>query len=156
MDKEAKNYEIGFLLSSEDGYRDLIGAMKACQATILNEGQISRAKLAYPVKKENFAYFGYLYFSINPGDIENLNSWLKKNAGVLRFFITRQEVVKEGDRNLVGRSASVQTEHLLERPKFSQPKDSATVSSREISKKTAETRILSNEDLEKKLEEILK
>ncbi len=159
MSEELKNYEISFLLNSENTYQELIQALKNCQFSIIDEGSISKIKLAYPTKKENFAYFGCLRFSGHPHDVKNLNSQLKTNPKILRFLIIHQSIIsagggpalsgKESERGSNGQSSLTQAKRLSERQKI---QGALSQEAERISK----PRVLSNEALEKKLEEILK
>ena len=66
MENDKKHYEIGFLLKAEDKKADLAKILKASGAEITEEGPVSGIKLAYPIKKENFAYFGFVRFLAEP------------------------------------------------------------------------------------------
>lgn len=82
-----KEYELSFIISSEDG-------LKAVEEIIsLNEGSVVRREsprkifLAYPIKKHNEAYFGYFIISLNPEKITSLNHSLNLSDSVIRFLI---------------------------------------------------------------------
>lgn len=139
MDKEFKNYEVAFLVKSEEDREKILKNLNNFQFPIIHEGKTTKIKLAYPIKKENFAYFGYLHFSAKPEEIKNLTSCLKNESGILRFLIVAQPFIKKEKDLEIGKVSS--------RPIF---KNSPLAKK----KSTAET--LSNEALEKKLEEILK
>src|SRR3989344_1358026 len=69
MNEEKKNYEICFLLKSEPEKEDILAAIGRYHLEIIDDGQLSRIRLAYPISKEKFAYFGYLRFKSDPQDI---------------------------------------------------------------------------------------
>jgi len=143
MDKEVKNYEIAFLVKSEEEQKKLFKILTDFQLTIINEGKLSKIKLAYPIKKQNFAYFGYLYFSGAPDVVNNLTKFLNNESSILRFIIISQPVI-EKEKTLEKDSTTKKTS------------GKQTAKTTTISKKTVPIETLSNEVLEKKLEEILK
>jgi len=139
MNEERKNYEIAFLVKSEEDQEGIIKILKNSQLPVIGEGRISKIKLAYPIKKENFAYSGYLHFSGSPQDIGNLTESLKNEPKILRFSVITQPIVKKDERRVVERASSRQAQEVTP----------------QLPKKTSVTEALSNEALEKKLEEIL-
>ena len=153
MIEETKNYEIAFLVKFEADREELIKNLKANQFSIIGEGQISRIKLAFPIKKENFAYFGYLHFSGDPKNIKNLSDEIKTEAKILRSFIIPQPP-KESEVKIPEGISSARLRRFSERREIKEiPLQSPTS---QLAKKQAKTEVLSNEALEKKLEEILK
>lgn len=154
MIEENKNYEISFLVKSESDREELIKILKDSQFSVINGSQISRIKLTFPIKKENFAYFGYLYFSGDPANIQKLSDKLKTESKILRFLIISQSIIKESETKISEEISSVQTKPLLEHKKIQETSLQSSFS--QSVKKPARTEALSNEALEKKLEEILK
>jgi len=150
---EEKNYEVGFLIKSDSDKEGLIKILEDNQFSIINDGQISRIKLAYPVKKENFAYFGYLHFSGHPANIQNLSDRLRTESKILRFLIIPQST-EESEGKISEEIYSTRAKHFSERQKAQEiPFRPSTP---QPPKKPARVEALSNEALEKKLEEILK
>jgi len=144
MKEETKNYELAFLFGSEGDYNEVIKTIRANHIEIKAESQPLKTKLAYPIKKENFAYFGNLYFSADTQAVEALNKILRGNPKILRFFIFIKPVIKEIEVK--------KTERLSRR--ISEPENvRERVLRPTVSEKTTS---LSNEALEKRLEEILK
>ncbi len=158
MEKESKNYEIGFLAKSEEGREGLVKILKDRRFSIIDGGDFSQIKLAYPIKKENFAYFGYLYFFGNPEDIKELRSELKIFPKILRFIIISKPVIME--KNKEREEQQVVPEKVsLEKPMPTINNLQPTTYNRQpVIEKLEKPRSgsLSNEELEKKLEEILK
>jgi len=153
MNEENKNYEIGFLAKDESDREGLVKILKENQFSIINDGQISRIKLAFPIKKEDFAYFGFFHFSGDPANIKNLSATIKTESKILRFTIVPQPIFREREGRYSEGGHSDQSKSFSEQSKaqathfpFSSP----------APKKTVRSEALSNEALEKKLEEILK
>ena len=151
---EEKKYEVGFLIKSDLDKEGLVKILEGNQFSIINAGQTSRIKLAFPIKKENFAYFGYLHFSGDPANISKLSGQLRTDAKILRFFIVPQTIIKEGEGRTPEEVFSTQTRHFSERQKAQETPFQSLAP--QPPKKPARTEALSNEALEKKLEEILK
>lgn len=169
MEKEFKNYEIGFLMKTEQDREDLVKILKDRQFLIIDDGEFSRIKLAYPIKKENFAYFGYLYFSGNPKSVKELENELKVLPKILRFIIISQSVIIEKNKEW-NNQQSIISEKVSSTPTpiidnlqpTTYPAQKqvlyGTSNQQPVIEKLEKPRSgsLSNEELEKKLEEILK
>ncbi|MDP3015372.1 MAG: 30S ribosomal protein S6 [bacterium] len=143
MDKEPKKYEIGFLVKLEEDKGELARILKDRGFSIIDDGEVSRIKLAYLIKKENFAFFGYLYFSGDPESVKELDKELKTSPKILRHLIISRPVIMRKIESKID-SEKVYTREISAAP---------AISARKI---TPKTEVLSNEELEKKLEEILK
>ncbi len=150
MSEEPKNYEIGFLLKSEEDRKVIFGAIERAGFNLLDEGKISSIKLAYPIKKQNFAQFGYTYFSAEPDKVDEFKKDLSMAPGVLRLTIFANPVVKRKEDE-----ARVEKDYF-ENEKPAEAREAQPVRERRSIAKPQKTETLSNEDLEKRLEEILK
>ncbi len=142
MEIDQKKYEIGFLSDSETGNDDIKKILQDHGAEITEESPLSRIKLAYPIKKETFAYFGYVQFFAAPDAIIKIKDDLKFVKTILRSLIVAHPVspTKEArESEIASRELSAVPAESETRPK-------------KPSKVAVE---LSNEELEKKLEEIL-
>lgn len=140
--EEQKNYEIGFLSKEEQYKEDVAKMLRSRDFLIIQDGRTSKIKLSYPIKKENFAFFSYLYFSGASGNISELDKELKMNSKILRFLIIADPILSKEKEFVAG----PEQETLSPRQEYeTQP------ARREVKK----TELLSNEALEKKLEEIL-
>ncbi|MFA5099102.1 MAG: 30S ribosomal protein S6 [Candidatus Paceibacterota bacterium] len=151
MSEETKNYEIGFLLKSEEDRKVVFGAIERAGFGLVNEGQISSIKLAYPIKKQNFAQFGYAYFSADPAKVEEFRKDLSMAPGVLRLTVFANPVIKTKEDEARAERAYFENEKSAEAQQEVQP-----AKERRQAAKPQKTEVLSNEDLEKRLEEILK
>lgn len=150
MEKEPKKYEIGFLVRLEEDKEELVRILKDRGFLIIDDGEVSRIKLAYQIKKENFAFFSYVYFSGGPESVKELDKELKTSPKILRHLIISQPVIMRKIEN----KTDFEKVYVRDLPTGRQ-EVSATpaISARKI---TPKTEVLSNEELEKKLEEILK
>jgi ribosomal protein S6 len=126
-----KTYEISFLLEDESGADFIYENLNKYKAQILEHKDPVRINLAYPVKKQKSAFFGYVDFEMNPNDLLNFEKKIKQKNKVLRFMIISNPSTKKATT-----SFSKKPETILEKPK-------------------TEEIFLTNEDLSKKIEEML-
>ena len=153
MDKDTKKYEISFLLSRDSDCEGVIDILKKHQALGENKTGMARIKLAYPMNKEGFGYLGHSFFESKPEAIQGVSQELQMTPGILRFMISiapRTGVSPEPKR---GRLFSP-------RPNIESPELKTSITKEDSKPISAPPPSiggeLSNEALEKKLEEILK
>lgn len=142
MESSTKKYEIGYLSSSETGSDELKKVLATYGAEVVEEGAVNRIKLAYPIKKEQFAFFSYIHFNVATNAIVKIKEDLKFVSSILRVLIIAEPVsavLENKTREYASRERREIPKAEEERPKV----------------KSAPTAELSNEELEKKLEEIL-
>lgn len=96
-----QNYELSYLISSqasEGASKDISGKIndfiQAKEGVVLESQLPQRISLAYPVKKENAAWFQITYFSLDSSRIEDLQKKLKEEKGILRFLLLVKRPVK--------------------------------------------------------------
>ncbi len=145
MDKEKneKNYEIGYLARNEHDAAEIKNLLSGYKAVILQDEPAKKIKLAYPIKKELYAHFGFIWFSMDAAMVNEFSKQLKLNSKILRFIVINLTKEMQIDRS---------TEKKNGRPITGKPK----IKSAESPKKQGNFELINNELLEKKLEEILK
>lgn len=137
MEEQKKFYEIGFVFGVEEGKTQVEKTIKDLQGEIIREGENLKLRLSYPINKQTNGFFSYVRFMLDPKDIDVLKKTLKLNSSILRFLVIKPT---EGE----GRT---QPEREIKRERV-------VLASVELpSRKSTDT--LSNEELEKKIEEIL-
>jgi ribosomal protein S6 len=155
---EKRSYEIGFMARDEKGVAAVLERVKAHGGEITLEGPVEEMALAYPIKKQTQARFGFIHATMVPAEIPVLNQELERTDSVLRFLIMTPPFIKPAPRQIPeGRmrdgSASVSGASSAS----SAPMSSGTTRREESAPRTASAPApLSNEALEKKIEEILK
>ena len=99
MDSEAKQYEVAYLVSSSVNEEDVLAHAGTMSALIEGEhGAVrhlerpKKRKLAYPVKKEKSAYFGWTTFTMAPRSVLSLDTKIKIAPNILRHMIVEEEV----------------------------------------------------------------
>ena len=143
MDAENKIYEINYLITpllpedkvAEEGavLRKIIEDNKGF---VIGEDQVKRQKLSYPIKKFDTAYYGWFRFSATAGSLDDIKNSFNKNEKTLRVLIA--EAGKENPAQFSPRRS-------VRAPK---PED--------LSPEAAEKVEIKPEQIDKKLEEILK
>ncbi len=134
---ENRYYELGFLVKDEN-VEPLKAVLAKNNASVYEESSLTKVSLAYPVKKETMAFFGYCRFTTSPEEAIKIQEALKFEPAVLRALF-----IKLSDK--AGKAAKTG---------LSEPRKVIRRRETEVKKEGAENS-LSNEDLEKKIEEIL-
>lgn len=148
MEKDTKNYEIGFLTSIEEDSKEVSNELSAFKATILNPAKSKKVNLAYKIEKQSVAYFTYIQFNMDPASVEPLSNKLKHNPKILRFMVINlPEIAMRVQREM---------EKTAEKPAEPAESQSTETKAAKAPKKASSDDFVNNELLEKKLEEILK
>lgn len=134
-----REYELAFVLKAED-ISPVAKALKGAGFSIVKEGPLNKVRLAYPIKKENQGFFASYLIEGESPRVADLTKELELNKEVLRFLILTPVKLKE----TVARKATVKEGAISD--KSAEPEKPSYDSGK----------MLSNEALEKKLEEILK
>ncbi len=139
--RDPKDYEIGFLAKDDKGAEGVLATLKKLGAEILLEGPVEKIALAYKVKHETTAWFGYIHFRVLPETAAEVRKELSANPLVLRFLIVTPPFEKPKPRWDGGKSRGTKAAVQPTAPEHA---------------KTSSGLPLSNEALEKQIEEILK
>ena len=138
-EKDKKEYELALLLKNEADVAGVVALVSQHNGENLSEPRAKRLGLAYEIKKQTEAVFASFTFKAYGDDITNLENDLNNRQDIVRFMIIASPVASE-------QSASPIVPHDKRpiRPARPMPSDARPAS-----------RPLSNEALEKKIEEIL-
>ena len=143
MDRDNKIYEINYLMTPlipEDKVAEETAVLRKIiednKGFVVGEDQPKTKKLSYPIKKFDSAYCGWFKFSAGAESVDNIKNGFNKNEKILRALVT-----EAGKENAV-RSA---------------PRHNAIAAKPEGSSlETSEKVKINPEQIDKKLEEILK
>lgn len=147
MNEDSKNYELAYLVvpsvSEEEALATagkLSGILETEHGIIRHLETPKKRKLAYPIKKEKTAYFGWTTFTASPNTVARLGKKVGELPEILRHMIVEERI---------------ETRKPFLRPFTPRGTDSAAQRAipREAPKAGAEK--LDLETLDKKLEEIL-
>ncbi len=141
IDDLRKEYELAFMLSVPEEEAELEKALLGAKAEIRSRRALAQVRLAYPIKKQNTAYFGAWKFVALPSAVQTLRGVLGTRPQVLRFLLVADVFERQ-----VPAPVPVKSEV---RENIETPKPAKT-------RARAKTQVLSNEALEEKLVEILK
>jgi len=131
--EERGRYRISFMQKSEDA--PLVhNLVKKCGGEIFIEEPVVKTRLEYKIGKENFAFLGEIRFFADPSAIIKIQEELRFSDEVIRFMVDKEKKQPKSD--------DISRKRAQRRP----------FRSEERKKESGE---LSNEALEKKIEEIL-
>lgn len=138
-----KAYEITFILQQEDP-SEVRKILVKNQAEIVGEKELEKARLAYPIQKQKFGFLGTFRFKTSPDSIKGMFSDLKLEKSVIRYMISKART------KMVGVSRGRDKETTLQ-PRESRDEKVPVI---DRTRKPAAP-VLTNEELEKKIEEIM-
>ncbi len=142
-EKDPKTYELAVLVKAEEELAGITAILKSHGVALQGEMQAKKLALAYPVKKEKEATFGSVRFDAVPSVAKALEDELRLKPELLRTMIIVADPISEprsyGDES-----------RMKHKPRTA----AATVPVAPAPRESQGS--LTNDDLEKKLEEILK
>lgn len=142
MNTEKREYELAFLLKNkEEGVVDVL--LNQYSGEIFYRGPVAELRLAYPIQKQKQAYFGYVHFRISSEAIKTLVDSLQLHPAVLRVLVITPPFTKKKEEKPY---RTIRKSKVMSSP----------ANSGEMSPRPVTGGLLTNEALEKQLEEILK
>lgn len=126
-----KEYEISYLLTAPEAEQEVVSVLKQNGAEISMQKPLASIVLAYPIKRNTSAYFGFCHFTADAAAIKPMDDALRLKKGVIRFLVMTPAVKVPAPSIYAAKGDKVE-------------------------KKPAAPTALSNEALSEKLEEILK
>ena len=134
MNEERHEYELTVITGGEENV-DIQNLLTERSALEVIMKQAEKIRLAYPIKKNDFAFMTVAGFGMMPQEIALLRRELDANQHILRYLILRF-TSKIDDKESVPLSSPIVREETISKNKTSD--------------------LLTNEALEKKIEEISK
>ncbi|MBI2278908.1 MAG: 30S ribosomal protein S6 [Candidatus Brennerbacteria bacterium] len=132
-ESEKREYEIAFY-SREENAAPVKTAVGAHRGELVEEKPFEKVRFEFKIAKESFAFMGTLRVALPPEEIESLSRALSLAAGILRFLITVPPRLENEE----------QQKNPMESRRPAPPRIIPPVSA-----------VLTNEEIEKKIEEIL-
>lgn len=142
--EETKNYEITFFVSEENA-SPVLALLKKYEARVTEEKPFQKIAFAYPVEKQTQCFMGIVRFAADSQTAPGMIRDLKLEKNILRFMIQRAQNKKELN------TATQRKETVFVSPS----EDKANVSGEKRGPRRFFEKILTNEALEKKIEEML-
>ncbi|OHA04135.1 MAG: 30S ribosomal protein S6 [Candidatus Sungbacteria bacterium RIFCSPHIGHO2_02_FULL_52_23] len=99
MNEDSKNYELAYLVIPSVSEEEALAAAGKLSGILESEHGVIRhletpkkRKLAYPIKKEKTAYFGWTTFTASPAAIAQIAKKISTDTAVLRHMIVEERV----------------------------------------------------------------
>ncbi|HEY5221300.1 MAG TPA: 30S ribosomal protein S6 [Candidatus Paceibacterota bacterium] len=146
-EKDRKEYELALLLKGEEDLAAVLKLAGQHNAEGISEPRAKRLQLSYEIKKHTEAVFVYFTFKAFGDDIKAFEHDLNTHAAVLRFMVIASPAPAERT------ASSAMPPREERRPRSSTPYSAPAVPAE--APRPAPSKPLSNEALEKKIEEIL-
>jgi|AntAceMinimDraft_16_1070373.scaffolds.fasta_scaffold113567_2 ribosomal protein S6 len=154
MEQKNKNYELSFWFSSrlseeeiEKKFDNLLKQLEKREALIIFSQSPQLKQLAYPIKKERNAYFGYIQFELPKDLLVHLEEDLRLNDDFVRFMVLG---IKPKEKQ---KAPSITFRKPIKKEEEKEEEKSKT---QEATKKEPQKeKVISLEELDKKLNEIL-
>ena len=134
-----KDYEISYLVKEEDS-SGIQSILEKNQAVVEDESSLQKTQTAYAIKKQPLSYMGSLRFQAEPESLPQIETALKLDNNLLRHLIIKVTKKQKKGRGVSAPSAS------REKPELRRAEPTVRPEREEI---------LTNEALEKKIEEIM-
>lgn len=144
MSEKEVVYELAYVLRVGESDSALKQVLQKNGATIVKEQPASQIQLAYPIKKQGVALFGYLHLTLSDSAaVKQISDALQLTDSVLRFIIVK---VPQGKK---AKASAARRERTEVAPTSDKKAPAAAASVDRLDG-------LSNEKLSQTLEEILK
>lgn len=158
--KDQKLFELSYMLSPQikdeevSAYADKIKSIISQDKGAINKEQIpQKRKLAYPIGNQRQGYFGFVHFYFAPKHIEDMRKKLFLDTNILRHL-----VIGVNKKQIAQMQKPVQ--NIAAQEKAKKMMDKAVIEKQIFKKEDAvsssEEQKVELEELDKKLEEILK
>lgn len=135
-------HEITYLVRNEEDSSCISTLLRKIGAEIEHEDALKKIQLAYPIKKEAFAFLGVIRFRADASRMPELNENFCAEERIIRFLLTHP--------------LQVQAEPGGEgRAREARPSGRGSAEGRRFSSAQTSPQTLSNEALQEKIEEIL-
>jgi len=131
------HFEVSYLERSE-GASGLKAAIERHRGRVIAEKPLEKVRLSYPIKKQSYAFLGCVEFTMEPAELAEFQAELRLSGEMLRMLLHRAEHPDVGSARETPKPAAA--------PRVQPP--------RPVRQKEEPT-LLTNEALEKKIEEIL-
>lgn len=141
--RDKKRYELSFLTTTEEASRDILRLVNQHGIEVKTESQPKKINLAYKIKQATSAYFGFFILMSLPEDAKSLEHDIKTVPAVLRSLIITLPTKRDSEARAAAKE-NYKAATTAKRPTYA----SAPA--------IKHPQVLSNEALEKKIEEILK
>lgn len=148
-EKDPKIYELSVLLKTEDELPAVVDFLAQHSATLQGEMKAKKQAFAYPVKKIKEGVFAYCLFTALPESAKTIEKDITRQPNILRSLIIAEPPAAE-------KRSPMPPDFAARRRMRPSPRPTGPAPAPAIPRPESSTGTLSNEALEKKIEEILK
>ena len=159
--KEERNYKIGIILPPDINEKEKNKFLEKIKKVISElEGKVSKYKIlkkkfSYPIKKLNQGIYLILNFVMTPNKLENFRKKLDLEEKVLRYLITLNPEKETQKIPVKSKRAYKKSKENLSEIDFLSKQKISSLSQKDTNK-TSDKSKLDLEEVDKKIEEILK
>lgn len=151
-DLAKQNYELAFHITPTLEDADVQRTRQELEKVVISHGGVisfskdpEKIRLAYPIKHQSNAYFGYFNFDLDSGEFLNqIRDDIKLNADILRFLILKQRVETKASK-----------EDLIRKLAMAEKRRARAMKSPDKLSAKPEAPKMEEAEIEKKLEEII-
>ncbi len=140
-DQTTTEYEISFLVKGQEGVASVRTLIQNAGITIDQEQEVREMRLAYPIQKETSAMFGFWRVHATHETIQKIHTEVKLIPEIMRIMVVKNPPSVRQPYQYTPQAA----------PREKRP----VVSSWQAPVQTTNPEVVTNKELEKKLEEIL-
>lgn len=129
MSKEAesKQYEMNYWIDGRlesqkaEEFADKIRSfLDTSRNIIMEQTSVKLQRLAYPIRRQTEAFWGWLKFMANPGELANIELKIGRMPEVLRFFVARAKredasrrlTISQSKKKAVTKEEAARTEEI--------------------------------------------
>lgn len=141
----SRDFEFGYMLRAEEDNEAIKEIIIRNGGVLVRMEHVRRVSLAYPIKKQEVGFFGVCIAHCNPAVIRQIEKEAQLDVRVLRLLVLAEQITQR----LGAERGQVETGEQKQEAPIKREVHDATVA-----QKTKE-QVATNEELEKKLEEML-
>ena len=162
MEESQRNYEISIILKREEGLEPVLLVLKKYDVKVVESSAVERIRLAYKIKKETVGFLVTFIVEAEKAKIADLRHALELDEEILRYLLITPPIKKhvpslrmQGDIRMASKNTDevkIANENIVTKDELV---EEATLNEKVSKVEKKEDDVLSNEYLEKKLEEKL-
>lgn len=89
-----QNYEITYLTTEEDSDKIVAKIIAEHEGNVISEEDLGKKRLAYKIKKQEFAHFYTIKFISNGKNVIAINNLIQTQDNILRHLIVTKKIIK--------------------------------------------------------------
>lgn len=151
--EEKKEFEISYIVKTENGIKSVKDLCSRHNGSVISGDEPKKIALAYPIKKEMYGFFGVIYVNLPTESVKEIEKESKLENEIIRMMII-SEPIKVAHKDHEEEEKLQKIGEVIQDKDFDK-KEKNQQDELDSKRKKSEDRAVTNEELEKKLEEIL-